>query len=54
MINALAHVKYYSKGNKEQPINTLGIYLDELKDGEKGTYGKDPSKKSLLVGILQV
>lgn len=43
-INALAHATYYAKGNKEKIINTLGIYLDELRDGGKGSYGKDPSK----------
>lgn len=43
-INALAHATYYSNGNKNDIIQNLGLYLDKLRDGGKGTYGKDSSK----------
>lgn len=43
-INALAHATYYANGNKDKIINTLGRYLDELRDGGKGAYGQDPDK----------
>lgn len=43
-INALAHATYYANGNKNEIIHNLGLYLDKLRDGGKGAYGKDPSK----------
>lgn len=43
-INSLAYATYYAKGNKEKIINTLGLYLDKLRDGGKGSYGNDYSK----------
>lgn len=43
-INALANATYYANGNKDKIIQNLGLYLDKLRDGGKGAYGKDPSK----------
>ena len=44
IINALAHATYHSKGNKNDIIKNLGIYLDNLSDRGKGVYGKYPNK----------
>lgn len=39
-VNALSNVTYYCNGNKKEIIDNLGIYLDKLRDGGKGSYGK--------------